>query len=975
MPAAGSDENSDPSATATVVRSSLEKHACPSTPKSNSTPNRERFLREITMSPATPPCTPDRGRSTPARACDSPAAGRQTPIKKSQSPIKLEVGQAAFYFAIELPASKITPKKSETASKSGTPKRGGRSETPTGRRTPSPLKNATPAKQEKGTPTRKTRSPLKANGLMKQSPVKPVFATPTKAVAPKRDSEASTPTKKTPSPRKNTSPTKQSPARALFGTPAQKDRAEMPNDGRPGSPVKRAIELDSPSSSVNMGSRLAKNLVPQPVHPLRISDCFTDLVKDEDEEETPSAPTVPKPSEDFVPIKKTRLATKPPPENIGQLMASLSISSGSSSHSQVSTQDEIKVSPVSTPLRRASQKLQLTGSPSFQKFLSNSASDEPDIAFGADVTKEGPLTPLVPNSREVRQGKNERDETASQTIDQNLSSRTPSATETVLQQSTDTQIRMQPTCHLPDSSAELFGSSDTTRKVRTPQYQSLHFPKPASNKKQLGIGKQLERHIKWQEVSTVSRIPRARPVSLQHRVGTDPGVILKMQDDMASMEKNLRRSSAVIDTKFCGPLNLSELPPIPDRYCIRDQQDVRSPGAVGTPRTLSRADSNLSSITAIAMGSLNAINSLNGPSTPSLPMLDETEKARVGAARRLNTAIFNPGRAKVLVKKPILQSAASIRPGKSTAVRPAPSRKPPPTPVKQVIPVGRRNSAIPQSRIPSATPANPKIPTATTSAGAPRRFSQGPAARKTAALTTQPVAPKSTHPIYNPATVRKPLPRAKAESCDPSLDPRQFQQKVASAMDIADRLARWHGEDRQKADLKRAKLAAKMTDKKAARTPMKFRLTESTTPEGSPPKMVTPIKQPASPLKPTRTPSPTKERKPRPPFSTTPKHSPLPKTKAKSPELVFRKPLLKNNNNNNNKHPKQTTTTAFKTAGNRRIPVLDRNALRTPSKEIVSSLDKAIDQKIEEDARSGMEFTPSGNRVKDLLDARARFRV
>jgi hypothetical protein len=191
-------------------------------------------------------------------------------------------------------------------------------------------------------------------------------------------------------------------------------------------------------------------------------------------------------------------------------------------------------------------------------------------------------------------------------------------------------------------------------------------------------------------------------------------------------------------------------------------------------------------------------------------------------------------------------------------------------------------------------------------------------------------------------------------------------------MDIADRLARWHGEDRQKADLKRANLTAKMTERKAARTPMKFQLTESTTPEGSPPKMATPIKQPSSPLKPTRTPSPIKDRKPRPPFSTTPKRSPLPKTKAKTPEPVFRKPLPKNSND---KHAKQTTTTAFKNPGNRRIPVLDRNALRTPSKEIVSSLDKAIDQKIEEDAKSGMEFTPSGNRVKDLLDARARFGV
>jgi hypothetical protein len=48
----------------------------------------------------------------------------------------------------------------------------------------------------------------------------------------------------------------------------------------------------------------------------------------------------------------------------------------------------------------------------------------------------------------------------------------------------------------------------------------------------------------------------------------------------------------------------------------------------------------------------------------------------------------------------------------------------------------------------------------------------------------------------------------------------------------------------------------------------------------------------------------------------------------------------------------------------------DPNALRTPSKEIQSALDRAIDAKIAEDARSGREFTPSGNRISDLLAKR-----
>jgi hypothetical protein len=52
----------------------------------------------------------------------------------------------------------------------------------------------------------------------------------------------------------------------------------------------------------------------------------------------------------------------------------------------------------------------------------------------------------------------------------------------------------------------------------------------------------------------------------------------------------------------------------------------------------------------------------------------------------------------------------------------------------------------------------------------------------------------------------------------------------------------------------------------------------------------------------------------------------------------------------------------------------DPNAFRTPSKEIESSLDRAIDEKIEEYAKSGKEFTPSGNRVKSLLEAREKGR-
>jgi hypothetical protein len=49
---------------------------------------------------------------------------------------------------------------------------------------------------------------------------------------------------------------------------------------------------------------------------------------------------------------------------------------------------------------------------------------------------------------------------------------------------------------------------------------------------------------------------------------------------------------------------------------------------------------------------------------------------------------------------------------------------------------------------------------------------------------------------------------------------------------------------------------------------------------------------------------------------------------------------------------------------------LDYGAVRTPSKEMVSRLDKEIDAHLEREARAGRIFTPSGQRISDLLAKR-----
>lgn len=52
------------------------------------------------------------------------------------------------------------------------------------------------------------------------------------------------------------------------------------------------------------------------------------------------------------------------------------------------------------------------------------------------------------------------------------------------------------------------------------------------------------------------------------------------------------------------------------------------------------------------------------------------------------------------------------------------------------------------------------------------------------------------------------------------------------------------------------------------------------------------------------------------------------------------------------------------------LKALDRGASRTPSKEMVSKLDKEIDAHLENEAQSGRVYTPSGQRISDLLAKR-----
>ncbi|EAT91094.2 hypothetical protein SNOG_01445 [Parastagonospora nodorum SN15] len=159
--------------------------------------------------------------------------------------------------------------------------------------------------------------------------------------------------------------------------------------------------------------------------------------------------------------------------------------------------------------------------------------------------------------------------------------------------------------------------------------------------------------------------------------------------------------------------------------------------------------------------------------------------------------------------------------------------------------------------------------------------------------------------------------------------------KFASAQAIAGRIAEWNSEDRKK--------AAMGTPRKPDPTPSKRRKMDSTTPKDSPAKQESNTPK-TSPTKPSR----------------------LVPPKVKSLALTPKRPAPATPQAQN-KALARLRGAVPSTPASR---ALDPNAYRTPSKEIESSLDAAIDRKIEEDARAGKVFTPGGNRVGVLIEAR-----
>ncbi|CAO2650178.1 Nn.00g014700.m01.CDS01 [Neocucurbitaria sp. VM-36] len=726
--------------------------------------------------------------------------------------------------------------------------------------------------------------------------------TPKKTGSPDdKDGTTGIQSKRPPSPLKNSSrPAMKSPTRAHIGTPTR--RAGTPTQSRAATPVKRTAQSnESPTKSIRSVSKYARGLSSAPIPTMRIPpECLKDVTEEEVASAILKVPAVLISTGRVPPIEKARTSMTSQSLDIGQLMAGLKASAQKTGHP---VEDEYsndrhrpQKSEPPTPLRRAAERL-------------------PSTEFS-----------MMPKT------------------DQNNN----------LNVSVGTQTVRSP----PEAIAEPLFALDMMRQEQALQYLPPLFPKSGLDIGEGAMTKEKAllstKHVKWQDPhSSSSKAKRMGTPTIEPRIGTDPAVLVAMRSEMVKAEASMRRSIGH-EYLFRGPINNNELPMMPNSLIQKDQEaKVLDPVSTqSTSKALCRTNSDTSSIgtvrASMVMSAQKRTDTLNAQST-SQPLSYITTPV---SARR--------GKIATTKQADQLRSKVSSAPKTShTSPRRLATIKPTITP-RSVLMTPRRRSAIPcsvdtPSRLrvrdttlratPVVTPARSKIGGTSTPRGGRKSIFNTPSSIQVIpAAKTPDIARKPFPRTPLRATTRKTAHPVAPEPYKPATDPRPYEKKFASAVDIADRVAQWNSEDRKKAApsvLPTTPHALKSPIKSSIQPAKQTMNKKSYTPQGSPTKLSSPIKHPH--LQPTSgRPSPS----PKPP------RTPAPRAKTAVNRLRDMHTL--------------------KAPASRRISVLDRNAARTPSKAIESSLDRAIDAKIAEDAASGKEFTPSGNRIRDLLDARGR---
>jgi hypothetical protein len=363
----------------------------------------------------------------------------------------------------------------------------------------------------------------------------------------------------------------------------------------------------------------------------------------------------------------------------------------------------------------------------------------------------------------------------------------------------------------------------------------------------------------------------------------------------------------------------------------------------------------------MVIGPISSAGTIRGPRpqpTEKQPAEKQPTERKSAPTARPKSMVILPAtaRTEVVVRT---TKAAALRQKAAQAIVPKAPQPSARTATTKELDTGRR---VPPHLVPR------KPVTSTRSTGPPT--STAPSGRKTPSNAPTPLPlPKSTSKPY--LVARKPVPppstvanqkRTTAPAATTRTPPLNPRPRVASAEQIAGQIAQWHSEERTKTNTSPKPKARPTPRAKAPTTPLKRpssptkRLLEdeadsssdekSYTPRGLPTKLRTPAL--SSPAKARTTDVAAADMaKPSTPAKKLPAH----------PAAALRAP----------KTPVVRTAGGGGGGGG---GAFDPNALRTPSKEIQSALDRAIDAKIAEDARSGREFTPSGNRISDLLAKR-----
>lgn len=827
------DENTDPLAAENSAYFSPQKRARPAASSLRSPLVRERFLRETTMSATPQPRTPTGGHRIVVRVRNNPL------------PADLEVGKNIFRPPLNCSSSRVSPKKDATGVRDST------------------AENA----KELTTPTKmRSTSPLKMMITMKPSPAKAAVSTPPKATAPKHDFRTGSPTKKPSDLSRNRSTREQGSDKSTFGTPLKKGRPETPNHERPCSPVKRTIELDSPTSSVDMSPDLARNLVSHPNHLLRmLSGCLADATMDDDSAAIPVRRAIPNPSEYFTPIKKTRKPVNLQPKNIGDLTANFGSNNTSPAFDWPFSPcvERNLASPTPTPLRKASEKLQLVGSGSYERISEDDAPCVPDVAARLNFEKE--LSSILP-----LQG---------------------------LEQIVNTSPEAQPTQLLSESGMDCF--ADKTQESQASQYSSSYCP---NTKRQRDTRADSGKQIEWSDANEDTlENSETQTASQDEHVETNLSISLELEKDT----DNAKTTSSIPIPALCKPVNLSELLPIPNSEPT-DQQDASTSGTVGRSTTLKKFNYNMSSLPRIKTNSPNKVALTKLPSKSTIPrcqsigyLSGQTKDNRPAATESPNLKSASPSK----TKSPA--STISHKPTKSIT-----------TPIKtaSTLPrLTRTSTKQPTTRLPSTSPwklespfATPPPPKRPLSLHIPPKLASIPT------LKQKPSTPKPPRPLSLVSPKKIPLASTRTDNSAATL-PRRSPTKFQKAT------------------------SPTSPEKKVVVVVVQQ---ESTTPSTTPPTLFL-LPAPTPPLPSLA--SPTRPRRRRPATLFIP--VPAPSSSSSSSEQQHTEQYLA---------PQDT----------------DRNALRTPSKTILHSLDRAIDEKIAEDAARGVVVTAGGNRVRDLLEAR-----